>query len=100
MRPLRDVRAAGKQREGYIAKSWRDLRNEKPIDERQVAALDRMMHAEQTIYWLWEQRSEGMNWAGEALSTPVEEQDCMWLAGLGEKVAALGGHLELVAVLL
>jgi hypothetical protein len=39
-----------------------------------------------------------MNWVGEALRFPVEEENELWITALGEKVAALGGQLEVVAV--
>ncbi len=40
-----------------------------------------------------------MNWVGEALGAPVDGVlGDLWLVGMGEKVAALGGQLELVAV--
>jgi hypothetical protein len=78
--------------------SWEKIRDKRPIDERKIAAYGRLMEAEDLLYELWEQRGTGMNWIGEALGAPVEEDELLWMAGLGEKVAALGGHLELVAV--
>jgi hypothetical protein len=39
-----------------------------------------------------------MDWVGEALRELVDEDSTLWLAAVGDKVAALGGHLELVAV--
>jgi hypothetical protein len=37
------------------------------VDERRVAAYERLMVAEERLYRLWERRGEGMNWIGEAL---------------------------------
>lgn len=89
-----------KKRNRRKNKTWEELRAELPLSEQRMAAYGRLMEAEQRLYWLWQQRSNGeMDWAGEALGSPVEEDGLLWLAGLGEKVAALGGHLELVAVL-
>jgi hypothetical protein len=52
------------------------------------------------LYDLWERRGETMNWAGEALSFPAAPVDGpLWLGELGQKVAALGGYLEVRAVL-
>jgi hypothetical protein len=46
-----------------------------------------------------EQRSAGQtNWVGEALGDLVEEEKNLWIPAVGDKVAALGGHLELIAV--
>jgi hypothetical protein len=54
--------------------------------------------AEERLYELWEQRAEGMDWVGEALGSPIERDTVLWLTALGEKVAMLGGHLEVAAV--
>ena len=88
----------GKKRKKTKLTSWEELKAQRPVDEHAVAAYERLIGAEQILYQRWEQRGEGMNWVGEALGFPVEESDASWVAGLGEKVAALGGHLELVAV--
>jgi hypothetical protein len=50
------------------------------------------------LYELWERRGTGMNLIGEALRYPIEEESLLWVTALGERVASLGGHLELVAV--
>lgn len=41
----------------------------------------------------------GTTWIAEAVGSPIEEDGLLWVAALGEKVALLGGHLELIAVL-
>jgi hypothetical protein len=79
-------------------RSWDEIRAETPVDERDVEAIERLMDAEEQLYKFWESQNTGMNWAGEELSRPIEEQDVLWVAALGERVAALGGHLELLAV--
>jgi hypothetical protein len=56
------------------------------------------MAAEERVYELWEQRSDGMTWVGEAVGSLIGEECGLWLAELGEKVALVGGQLELVAV--
>lgn len=89
---------AKKKKKKLKLASWEEIGAKAPIDERTAAAYGRLMAAEALLYELWEQRNTGMNWIGEALAFPCEEDGLLWVAGLGEKVAALGGHLELVAV--
>jgi hypothetical protein len=72
--------------------------DEPDVDERQPAAYARMMAAEEILYKRWEQDASPMNWVGELLSYPVDQPGTWWLLGLGDKVAALGGHLEVVAI--
>ena len=79
-------------------RSWEAVRSDIPINERAVAAVERLMGAETLLYELWDRRGAGMNWVGEALGFPIEDQGVLWVAGLGEKIAALGRHLELTAV--
>jgi hypothetical protein len=75
-----------------------DAQPDVQVDERRVAAYERLMVAEERLYQLWEQRGEGMNWVGEALGSPLELDPALWVLELGEKVAALGGQLEIAAV--
>lgn len=56
------------------------------------------MVAEELLYKLWEKRGVEMDWVGEAVGSPIETNTLLWVMGLGEKVAALGGQLELAAV--
>jgi hypothetical protein len=72
--------------------------DEPDVDDRQPAAYARMMVAEEILYKRWEQNASPMNWVGELLSYPVDQPGTWWLLGLGDKVAALGGHLEVVAI--
>lgn len=78
--------------------NWREIRADRPINERNVAAYRRLMEAETCLYNWWEQRQPTTTWVTEALSIPVEESTDLWIAALGEKIAAMGGHLELTAV--
>jgi hypothetical protein len=78
--------------------NWRQVRADRPLNERHVAAYARLMEAETRLYGWWEQRQPTTTWVTEILSSPVEETTDLWIAALGEKVAAMGGHLELTAV--
>jgi hypothetical protein len=78
--------------------NWREIRADRPINERNVAAYARLMEAETCLYNWWEQRQPTTTWVTEALSFPVQETTDLWIAALGEKIAAMGGHLELTAV--
>jgi predicted RNase H-like HicB family nuclease len=77
---------------------WEDVRASVQPDEHRVAAYERIIVAEERLYQLWEQGGEGMNWVGEAVGSPIETNTVLWVMELGEKVAALGGQLELAAV--
>lgn len=79
-------------------RSWEEIRAKMPVDERRTAAYERQMIAEQRLYEIWERRAEGMDWRGEALGSPIEDDRNLWLTELGERVAMLGGQLELAAV--
>ena len=76
---------------------WNEIRNEAKPSERNVGAFARLMEAETRLYSWWGQR-HCTTWVTEVLRSPVEETTDLWLAALGEKVAAMGGHLELIAV--
>jgi hypothetical protein len=68
-------------------------------DPKRVKAYTRLYEVETRLYELWEQRTDGeMTWVGEALGAPVDEDMTLWLSAIGDKVAALGGELRLVAV--
>jgi hypothetical protein len=56
------------------------------------------MEAETHLRDWWEQRQTTTNWVTELLSCPAENTTDLWIAALGEKVAAMGGYLELTAV--
>jgi hypothetical protein len=65
---------------------------------RNTAAFARLIEAEARLYGWWEQRHPATTWVSELLGSPVEDTTELWIAALGEKVAAMGGHLELTAV--
>jgi hypothetical protein len=77
---------------------WREIRADRPLNERNVAAYARLMEAETRLYGWREQRQPTTTWITEVLSFPVGESTDLWIAALGEKIAAMGGHLELTAV--
>lgn len=73
--------------------------DEPPVNQRRVAAYQRLMEAEQILYdrWMAQARPESMSWIGELVGFPIEETN-LWVMALGERVAALGGQLEVSAV--
>jgi hypothetical protein len=95
----KDDREADGVHLGSDLTSWRSIREDHPLNERAVAAYGRLMEAESRLYRWWEERQTTNIRVAELLSFPVEEADeLLWIAGLGEKVAAMGGHLEITAV--
>ncbi len=78
--------------------SWEELEAELPSDERKAAAYGRMIEAHQLLYKLWERRSNGMNRIGEVIGEPPGLTNHLWVTETGERVAVLGGYLEVVAV--
>ena len=70
----------------------------KGVDEARVQAYSRLMGVEQLLYQRWEQGTAGeMDWVGEVLRDLVKEDLNLWIAAVGDKVAALGGRLKLIA---
>lgn len=69
-----------------------------PDSQHQAAAFQRLMEAETRLYEWWEERQTTTTWVTELLGYPVEDNTDLWIAALGEKVGAMGGHLELTAV--
>lgn len=86
--------------------SWEDIRATLPVDHpRLVAAYDRLSEAESVLYERWEQQSGTSEIEGDPVGLllghpviPENGDEMLWIMGLGEKVAALGGHLEVQAV--
>jgi hypothetical protein len=89
---------ADQRKKNRKGSSWAEVRSGLPLDERRVAAYRRLMVAEERLYELCERRAEGMDWVGEALGSPIETDTALWLLELGEKVALIGGQLEVAAV--
>lgn len=92
-----------KHRQEPVTRPW-DPYAGVPEEERtehgaRARAYSRLFDVEQRLYQMWEQRSGGqMDWAGEALGDIVDEEQNLWIAAVADKVAALGGHLDLIAV--
>jgi len=86
--------------------SFERARHARPIDpERTDAAYRRMSDAEALLVSRFEQQDGGSVRRDDPVRqlirhpiTPDNADPQLWLLGLGEKVAALGGHLELRAV--
>jgi hypothetical protein len=57
------------------------------------------MEAEQLLYNVWESSGRNPECAEKIFGTPTADETPLWIKALGEKVALLGGHLEVVAVL-
>lgn len=86
------------------AKSWETVRRQKPVNEKRVAAYERVLDAEQRIAEARYRRgvSHGAITDALAVSEPegsdVEQEDDVYLSILGRYVEALGGYLEVRAV--
>lgn len=87
-----------------MARSWRTVRGQRPLDEGKVAAYKRLMEAELALAEVRRRRGVSQATIAEALevSQPnvsrIEQQDDVYLSTLARYVAALGGHLEVQAV--
>ena len=68
------------------------------MNKRNVAAYIRLQEAETRLFNWWEERHPETTWVTEMLGYHVEDNTDLWIAELGEKIAAMGGHLELIAV--
>lgn len=86
------------------AKSWREVRAQRPLNERTVAAYKRLMDAEIKLGELRRRRGISQATLAEALAVSqpnvsrIEQEDDVYLSTLTRYVAALGGHLEIQAV--
>jgi transcriptional regulator with XRE-family HTH domain len=87
-----------------MARTWRTIREQRPLNEGQVAAHRRLMDAELQLAEARRRRGVSQALIAEALevSQPnvsrIEQQDDVYLSTLARYVAALGGHLEVLAV--
>lgn len=85
-------------------KTWRDVRAQRPLDERRVAAYKLLMEAETTLHELRERRGISQATLAGALEmtqpnvSRIESEDDVYLSTLARYVAALGGHIEVRAV--
>jgi transcriptional regulator with XRE-family HTH domain len=85
-------------------KSWQTVRGQRPLNEGRVATYERLMEAELRLAEL--RRRRGLSQAkiahALAVSQPnisrIEQEDDIYLSTLVRYVAALGGHVEVLAV--
>jgi hypothetical protein len=87
------------------AKSWRALRRERPLNETRVTAYRRLMEAELELTEVHLRLGEGRPTLAEVLDAAEADEPSygangdIYLETLARYTAALGGHLEVVAVL-
>jgi len=87
-----------------VARNWRTVRGQRPLNERRVAAYRRLMDAELRLAEARRRRGVSQATIAEALevSQPnvsrIEQEQDVYLSTLARYVAALGGHLEVLAV--
>jgi transcriptional regulator with XRE-family HTH domain len=87
-----------------MAKNWRTVRAQRPLNEKRVAAFKRLMDAELRLSELRSRRGLSQAAIAEALAVSqpnisrIEQEDDVYLSTLARYVAALGGHLEIQAV--
>ena len=87
-----------------MARNWRTVRAHRPLNERRVAAYRRLMDAELRLTEARRRRGVSQATIAEALevSQPnvsrIEQEEDVYLSTLARYVAALGGHLEVLAV--
>lgn len=87
-----------------MARSWRTIRGQRPLNESQVTAYRWLMEAELQLAEARRRRGVSQAAIADALevSQPnvsrIEQQDDVYLSTLARYVAALGGHLEVLAV--
>jgi transcriptional regulator with XRE-family HTH domain len=87
-----------------MAKSWRTIRGQRPLNESRVATYKRLIDAELRLADVRRRRGLSQAAIAEALevSQPnvsrIEQEDDVYLSTLARYVAALGGHLEVLAV--
>jgi hypothetical protein len=80
-------------------KSWRAVRERRPLNEARVAMYRRLMDAEQRLDPLRRRRGVEETAFGQALEAGEDSAaPDLYLATVAEYVAALGGHLEVRAV--
>jgi hypothetical protein len=87
-----------------MAERWEDIRRANPVNERRVAAYQRLLEAGEQISQARHRGGEGWATIEEALAAselsdaevPIEPD--LYLTTLARFVAALGGHIEIRAV--
>lgn len=87
-----------------MAERWEDIRRANPVNERRVAAHQRLLEAGEQISQARHRRGE--SWAtiertlaaSELSDSEVRVEPDLYLTTLTRFVAALGGHVEVCAV--
>ena len=80
-------------------KSWRAVREQRPLNETRVAMYRRLMDAEERLDPQRRRRGVKETAFGDALEASEDSvAPDLYLATVAEYVAALGGHLEVRAV--
>jgi hypothetical protein len=85
-------------------KSWEVIRGQKSLNDDRVATYERLMDAEERIARARSRRGESQATIDQALavseldSSEGQPEDDLYLGTLARYVAALGGHLEVLAV--
>ena len=87
-----------------MARTWREIRRQKPLNEARVETYRRLMDAEARLDEVRRRRGVSEEAAAQALtieeseSFATEPEEAAYLATLARYVAALGGRLEVQAV--
>jgi hypothetical protein len=87
-----------------FTKSWEIIRGQKLLNDERVVTYERLMDAEERIAQARVRRGESQATIDEALavselnSSQGEPEDDLYLGTLSRYVAALGGHVEVLAV--
>jgi hypothetical protein len=87
-----------------MARTWREIRRQKPLSEARVDTYRRLMDAETRLDEVRRRRGVGEEAVAAALeinepdSPDAEPEEEAYLATLARYVALLGGRLELLAV--
>ncbi len=84
-------------------KNWREIREQRPLNEARVAMYRRLMDAEDRLDSVRLRRAVRETALGDALEAGEsagagDRHDGVYLDTLARYVAALGGHLEVRAV--
>jgi DNA-binding XRE family transcriptional regulator len=86
------------------AKAWRTVRGQRALNERRVAGYRRLMDAEVRLADLRQRRGISQTTMARALTVSqpnvsrIEQEEDIYLSTLARYVAALGGHIEVLAV--
>jgi hypothetical protein len=87
-----------------MAERWEDIRRANPVNERRVAAYQRLLEAGEQISQARHRRGESWDTieaaraASELSDAEVPVEPDLYLTTLTRFVAALGGHVEVRAV--